>query len=349
MFTTKRANCCKLIDVFDVPPLRARLRQAVSAFAIAVALGFGPASIARADAPSAEAAVEAPRALAKAKFEEGVKAFGEHRYTDAVAAFLRADAIDPSAALSFNVARAFEHLDNPSSALRWYRDYLRRQPGAANAVEVQARVAALSAMLAGRGVQQLTVISTPVGASVLIDKRAAGAAPITTELAPGAHHVRLERAGYLARDVDLVLDAHVPQDLVLELQALPAASPSRAAAPPHRDTPAYAYRLERPFGSAPWIVLGGGGVSLLGALGFELSRRSAESAAKDATQRDYPAHFEAMQSRQTTARVLAGVGGALLVTGGVLVLLNTPRRPTARLAASCGAAGCWLAASGSFQ
>jgi len=314
-----------------------------------VALGFGPASLARADAPSAEAAAEAPRALANAKFEEGVKAFGEHRYTDAVAAFLQADAIEPSAALSFNVARAFEHLDNPSSALRWYRDYLRREPAAGNAVEVQARVTALSATLAERGVQQLTVISTPAGASVLIDKQAAGAAPITTELKPGAHHVRLELAGHRARDIDLVLDVRTPQDLVLELEALPVQTPKSAGVPARSDTPAHDEHLERPFGPAPWVVLGAGGVSLLGAFGFELGRRSAESAAERGTQLDYPAHFDAMQSRQTTARVLAGVGGALLVTGGVLFVLNTPRKPAAALAMRCGAPGCWLGASGSFE
>jgi hypothetical protein len=47
--------------------------------------------------------------------------------------------------------------------------------------------------------------------------------------------------------------------------------------------------------------------------------------------------------------VLAGVGGALLVTGGVLFLLNTPRRPAAELALRCGEADCWLGASGTFQ
>ena len=347
MFATKRANCCKLIDV---APLRRRLPKALSfAFAIGVVLGLGPASIARADAPSAEAAAEAPRALAKVKFEEGVKAFGEHRYTDAVAAFLQADAIDPSAALSFNIARAFEHLDNPSSALRWYRDYLRREPRAANAVEVHARVAALAAILAERGVQQLTVISTPAGASVLIDNQAAGAAPITTELAPGPHHVRLQLLGYRAQDADVVLDARAPQDLALALEPLPAASPKNSSAPSGPQPRPSLDRPERPLGAAPWIVLGAGGVSMLGALGFELARRSAESAAEHATQRDYPAHFDAMQSRQTTARVLAGVGGALLVTGGVLFVLNTPRKPVAALALGCSAGGCGLCATGSFQ
>ncbi|HXK19745.1 MAG TPA: PEGA domain-containing protein, partial [Polyangiaceae bacterium] len=294
----------------DAPsPLRRRLPNAL-ALALVLALGTAPASIARADAPSSEAAAEARRVQAKLKFNDGVAAFGAHRYADAVAAFLQADAIEPSAALSFNIARAFEHLDNPSSALRWYRDYLRREPQAVNAVEVQARVAALAAALAEHGVQQLTVISTPAGASVVIDRQVAGTAPVTTELAPGTHHLRLELTGYSALETDVVLDARRAQDFPFQLEAIAIESPKREAPPRSSASPARPAHLERPFGPAPWIVLGAGGASVLGALGFELSRRSAESAAEHATQRDYPAHFDAMQSRQTTARVLAGVGGA---------------------------------------
>jgi len=348
MFTTKRANCCKLIDVSDGLSLLRR-RLPVLCVALSAALGLGPVSVARADAPSSEAAAEARRGEAKVKFDEGVKAFGEHRYTEAVAAFLQADGIEPSAALSFNIARAFEHLDNSSSALRWYRDYLRREPQATNAAEVQARVAALGANLAQRGVQQLTVISTPAGAIVRIDDQALGTAPLTTELAPGAHHVRLELIGYRVAEADVVLDARTPRDVELKLEGLPVERPKPAAAGPSNQPSGPAERVVRPFGPAPWVALGVGGASLLGALGFELGRRSAESAAKGGTQVEYPAHFDAMQSRQTTARVLAGVGGALLLTGGVLFVLNAPRKRGAELAVRCAPSGCGLSANGSFE
>jgi hypothetical protein len=56
-----------------------------------------------------------------------------------------------------------------------------------------------------------------------------------------------------------------------------------------------------------------------------------------------------MESRQTAARVLAGVGGALLVTGGVLFLVDRQREPGARVAVGCYGAGCGLFARGSFQ
>jgi hypothetical protein len=97
------------------------------------------------------------------------------------------------------------------------------------------------------------------------------------------------------------------------------------------------------------VVVGAGGASLLGALGFELARRSAESAAKEGSQLDYPAHFDSMESRQTTSRVLLGLGGALLVTGGVLFLLDGEKKPATAVALGCDGAGCGLSARGSFE
>jgi hypothetical protein len=348
MCTTSGANCCKLIDVAELPlRLRRRLPSALGA-ATFVALNFASVSSARADAPSSEAAAEARRSEAKARFDEGVNAYGEHRYRDAVRAFLQADAIAPSTALSFNIARAFEHLDDSTAALRWYRDYLRRSPKADNAAEVQGRVTALAAILAQRGVQQVSVFSTPAGASVQIDNQPRGVTPLSVELSPGLHHVRLELTGYREKEADLVLAQATPQDLTLELA--PSAPAGVAGAEPVLPAPSSQTKpaLERPFGPAPFIVLGAGGLSMLGALGFELARRSAQSAAEDAPQREYSQHFDSMQSRQTTARVLAGVGGALLVTGGVLLVLNTPRPPSTQLALGCGGAQCGLMARGSF-
>lgn len=303
---------------------------------------------ARADLPSAETSAEARRGEAKLRFDEGVKAFRERRYADAVQAFLKADALAPSAALSFNIARSFERLGNHSSALRWYRDYQRRSPQAANAAEVEARVTELAARLAEKGVQQLSILSTPDGAAVTIDNRPMGVTPITVELPPGSHHLHLHLTGYRDQQQDIVLEARKPQDVVLRLAALEGAAPVALPAPGSagRDPAAPVAAARPPFGVAPWLVLGAGGVSFVAALSFELARRSAESEAERAPQREYQVHYDAMRSRQTTARVLAGVGGALLVTGGVLLVLNTPRQ--SQVGAACGPDGCRAVALGSF-
>jgi tetratricopeptide (TPR) repeat protein len=357
MDTTRRTNCCKLTDVPKL--IRKRAPRAARSLALVACMlsSYARLPSARAEAPSAEAAAEARRSEAKARFQEGVTAFGQRRYEDAVHAFQKADAIQPSSALSFNIARAFERLADTPAALRWYRDYLRRAPQATNSAEVQARVSELAATLALRGVQQLSVLSTPEGATVLIDRQPAGVTPLTTELPPGVHQVRLRAAGYRDFEGEVTLDARTPRDLNVSLTqpGTPGVTgaPSPRGAPGAANTPSggtatAADQPTRPFGVLPWVVLGAGGASMLGALGFELGRRGAESAAKEAPQRTYQEHFDAMQSRQTTARVLFGVGGALLIGGGTLLLLNAPKAPAAQVALGCVGGGCGLLAEGSF-
>jgi hypothetical protein len=241
------------------------------------------------------------------------------------------------------------------AALRWYRDYLRRSPQAANAAEVRARVSELAATLAARGVQQITVLTTPEGAALTIDDRAAGPTPVTLELAPGRHRATLHLAGYFAQTAEFVLDARTPQDLSLSLVAQPSAAPATEVSRGARGSSADADRGRAPpqkeqrFGPAPWVAVGAGAASMLGALGFELARHSAESAAEKASQLEYQTHFEAMQSRQTTARVLFAVGGGLLITGGVLFFLDRPQRTATHVALGCSGVGCGLSAHGSFE
>jgi hypothetical protein len=77
--------------------------------------------------------------------------------------------------------------------------------------------------------------------------------------------------------------------------------------------------------------MGAGAATLGGALTCELLRQSAENAAEDdPTQVGYHDHLETMKSRRTAARVLAGVGGALVVTGGVLLTIDLAGRRSER-------------------
>jgi hypothetical protein len=268
MITTKRANCCKLTDVLGISTSVARHGLGLAGVVLGAALGLSTVGSARAASPSAEAVAEARRSEAKAKFEVGVSAFGQRRYADAVQSFVEADALAPSAPLSFNIARAFERLENPAAALRWYRDYLRRSPQASNAAEVQARVSQHAATLAARGVQQITVLTTPDGAALTIDEQAVGPTPVTLELKPGRHRATLHLAGYLDQTTEFVLDVRTPQDLSLELVALPAvpaanvavASRASSARPDRGTSPTgNAHR----FGPAPWVVVGAGAASML--------------------------------------------------------------------------------------
>jgi tetratricopeptide (TPR) repeat protein len=311
-------------------------------------LGVVPPRAAWAETPSSEAEVESRRERAKLEFKRGSDLFSAGQYQKAVTAFMAADRLAPSAALSFNIALAYEKLADTSGALRWYRDYLRRSPHAPNAATVQARINELSNKLSRGGLQQLTVISTPGGATVMIDGRAVGVTPFTGDLALGQHRLQLDLPGYREPGREIALQPNVPQDLNVAMDAVPPVP--NPAKPAHDAGPsALEHDGTRRFGIAPWLVAGGGVVGLGSALGFELARRSAEDAASHApNQVEFKAQSDKMERHQTTARVLAGVSGTLLVTGTVMLLLNE-RTPTApRMGLNCTFTGCTASATGNF-
>jgi tetratricopeptide (TPR) repeat protein len=309
--------------------------------------GFCSAEEAHASHPATggEATQEERRTSARARYQEGADAYSAGRYKDAVDLFLEADQLFPSAPLSFNVARAYEHIGDDAGALRWYRDYLRRAPTAENAADVKAIIAALAQTLAKKGVQQLTVLSSPAGATVTIDGTPVGVTPWTGELSPGKHRLLLTYRGYTDERRAVVLSATEPREINLQLEQSTAATTlPESAASVESSGP----RL----GPLPWLSLGVGAAALGAALAFEVSRRSAESdAQKEVTQLGYQSRLETEQSRQTAARVLAGVGGGLAIVGGVMLLLDskdTAHAATASAGFVCMPRLCALSAGSRF-
>jgi tetratricopeptide (TPR) repeat protein len=303
-------------------------RGALVRFALGASLALAgePRAFAadRADAANT-ATAEQRKNQAKSKYQQGVELYRNERYVDAVALFLEADALSPSAALSFNIARAYEKLADDAATLRWYRNYLRLNPAAPNGAEVRQDIQALSLSLAKKGIQQITVLSTPSGATVAIDGQALGVSPLTVELKPGAHHALVTLRGFNDAQRDFTLGAPTPMDLPIDLEPAPATAPPLASTEPTggRTTAAPEGRGRR-FGVAPYITLGAGALALGGALYFEVSRRSAQNAARDdVTQLAKQDDLNAMNSRQTAARVMLGVGGVLVATGATLLVFNT--------------------------
>jgi hypothetical protein len=312
---------------FGAPPRRALLQLT----AVCVLVTASVPALAQ-SAPSEEAVAEQRRLDAKTKYEQGVEAYRQGRYTEAVEQFLAADRLAPSAPLSFNIAKAYEKLRDTAGALRWYRDYLRRDPQAKNATEVGMLVKSLAKTLSEKGVQQVTVISTPVGATVLVDDRPVGVTPWTGQLPPGKHQVLLNLRGYAdaQREVDLPVDA--PLDVSVRLEEAKTATPSPAANGGtttiiQNVAPTESPKERKGLGPWPWISFGVGGAALGGALVFELMRRSAESDAKDdPTQVGFSDSYDAMERNQTVSRVLLGVGGAFVVAGGVMLAIDLSSR-----------------------
>lgn len=322
--------------------LHARFRPWTTAVALALALAS--AAQAQSLAPAPVSSSEEQRQKAKAQYEQGVVAYDAQRFQEAVEFFLAADRLVPSAALSFNVARAYEGLTDTARALRYYRDFLRRAPGAsnANADAARERVAALEAILMARGQQQLSVFSEPSGAELVIDGRPVGTTPWSGELTPGTHRLALSRTGHAGATRVIELGPAHALDVSLALPALPASdsgAPS-AAPPPQTPMPLAAASGESSwragFGPWPWVTLGAGGAALLAAGAFELSRRSAESDAEapELPQIAFKERIDAMHARQTTARALVAVGSVLALAGGALIWLDPARTATPRTAAA---------------
>ena len=306
------------------------------------------------------------RAEGKVRYEHGAQAYAAGHFKDAIDLFLQADALAPSAALSFNIARAYEKIGDDAATLQWYRDFRRRAPDAKNGPEVDERIHVLEAGLAQKGVQQVTILSRPLGATVIVDDKPRGVTPFTGQFAPGTHEVLLSLKGYADSEQELDLPADRAKELEVPLvpvadDAAPPRIPG-AAAPAHdASAPVATGAHGQPsasggpkFGIWPWVGIGAGAAALGGSLGFELARRSAEKDANaDATQVGYKAKLDREQSRQTTARVLAAVGGTLAIAGGTLLIIDLSAGParseaSSQLGFACAPGACNLDLRGRF-
>lgn len=320
-----------------------------SMWIVAVALLVGGAT-ARAD----------DAATAKALFQAGAQAYGAGNFQDAVRLFRRAYELDPHPELVYNVGQAYEKLGDVPNALRSFREYLRLAPDAKDRPAVEIGIQRLEHELAERGVQQISITSRPGGARLTLDGKDVGQTPWTGEIAPGRHRAVLHAAGHpdTPREFLLTGDRAIDIDVaLLEPHAAGGAAAAPAVAPaqsprtdePARDRPRAAPRV-RPW---TWATLGVGAAALAGSAGFELARQSAESDARSAPdQVAYGRDYDAMKSRQTTSRVLFGIGAIASAAGGVLLYLDLsrpdPSPTTAHLGAGCGAAWCGVRAGGHF-
>jgi tetratricopeptide (TPR) repeat protein len=232
----------------------------------------------RADKPGASAAVdnatgtaptsplpkldlEGPEAEAKDRarvlFQRGVAAYHAGKFYDAVDVFLETQRIYPDTQLCFNVARAYENLGNVSAALRYYRDYLRQADRPSDGAEVRDRVRRLEQQLAQRGAQQLTVLSQPEGATVLLDGKPVGITPWTGDTYPGKHRLALTLERHATQEQVIELDAHAARDVSLAMVPLPPPKP----VPPV--LPALAWQ-KQPGVSLETLIALGTGLALLG-------------------------------------------------------------------------------------
>jgi tetratricopeptide (TPR) repeat protein len=307
-----------------------------------------------AQTPPASAAVSAQ---ARASFARGMEAYDHGHFRAAIEHFKEADRLAPSPRLSFNIALAYERMDDVPNALAAYRDFLRRAPEVENVQPTSVRVAELELELQKSGVQQLTVLSDPNGATVLIDDLSRGVTPWTGELPPGPHRLTLRARGYRDLAHDFVLPARHAIDLSFPLELAPAPLPASTVAAPAPVVPAASVPPVEPVSIAPepavqwwtWTAFGASAAALIGAGAFELSRRHLESEANHANQPDTLDTWDEMLEQRTLSRVFLGTGLALGALGGVSLFLDLQRgEASPEIGLACAPSQCGAFAQGSW-
>jgi tetratricopeptide (TPR) repeat protein len=288
--------------------------------ALCFALSLAPEALA-ADSGGANPA-------ARQRYQRAAQAYSDGRFKDAIDLFLDAARLSPNPAFAYNIGLAYEQLGDAPNALRWFREYLRALPDAPDRAEIEPRIVAAEKHLRELGVQQVTVISSPEGATLTLDGRRVGVTPWTGEVSPGRHRASIELRGYADTETGFELPSDHAVDVSLVMledngartaaHRPTAAPPAGTARPPQEEQPWF--ERVKPL---TWATLGVGTAGLAIAAGFEIARSSAEEDAKTGST-NLAGHdaYETAKSRETAARIAVGVGGSLLAVGGVLLYFD---------------------------
>jgi tetratricopeptide (TPR) repeat protein len=108
--------------------------------------------VARADAapPAAAATADPTMDSARHHFEAGRAAYQANDFQTAIREFKAAEALKPSAILSYNIGLANEKLGRRRVAVRYFRRYLESAPQAPNRAEVEGKISTLEHDIAGQ-------------------------------------------------------------------------------------------------------------------------------------------------------------------------------------------------------
>jgi len=147
--------------------------------------------------------------------QQGVRAYKEERYNDAIRFFDEAFRIGGPPTELWNIAKCRLRLDDPEGAAKEIEKYLSQTGLSANdRAEAEQQLHEIE-----HRPSTVAVESTPSGANVVIDGRRnapAGTTPATLELAPGSHTVSIEHAGY--EPYEKSVDARYGRSIIVDAQ-----------------------------------------------------------------------------------------------------------------------------------
>ncbi|MEO6421078.1 MAG: PEGA domain-containing protein [Polyangiaceae bacterium] len=160
----------------------------------------------------------------------GVRAFREGHYRDAIRFFTEAYKLGAPSTELWNIAKCDQKLDEPEEADAALERYL-----AQGDLSVRDRADATRELQELRRLPStLSIDSVPSGARILIDgKRPVGNAvtPLTIEVAPGKHHVRVDKegTGVFESDVEARYGRAILVDAKLDRDSGSVSAPTAAA------------------------------------------------------------------------------------------------------------------------
>jgi len=144
--------------------------------------------------------------------QEGVRAFKEGRFADAVRYFSMAYRMGGPPSELWNMARARERMDQPEEAARAIEEYLgQRDLSASDRADGERELHALHARPS-----MLTVTTNPPGAVVTVDgKQTVGPTPVSVAVRAGPHTIAVHHEGYMT--VTRPLEARFGRAVIVSL------------------------------------------------------------------------------------------------------------------------------------
>lgn len=190
-----------------------------------VLLGLGAALV----APAAHAAAPEDLSRARALDQQGVRAYREERYNDAIRFFEQARKLGGPPSEIWNIAKCQVRLDEPEDAADSIEEYLNQKGlSAADRSEAEQQLHELQ-----HRHSTLAVASSPSGAAIYLEgHRWAGVTPASIDIPPGEHKVTIELAGHDPYEKDI--EAKYGRAVIVEARL---SKNDSAPPPPARTTP----------------------------------------------------------------------------------------------------------------
>jgi hypothetical protein len=184
---------------------------------------FAP-RFAHAGAPPDAGAAAAPgedASLADAKrhFQQGVALYNDGNFSAALAEFQATYAAHPTAGVLYNIGLTQKGLFRYDESIKTLERYLKDADGLPpeRKREVEQLIAEMRALLA-----DVTLKGVPDGATIMLDGRTIGTAPVgTLAVAAGNHTLEVLADGYVPIKKDITVAAGIPVTLKLGMRTIP--------------------------------------------------------------------------------------------------------------------------------